>query len=587
MANRKQKYSASEYLDDMGGIGYKTATIHTAYKLHVDNRNSTTKGKQFESGIKYIFGESPKSQQERQYVESHFEKYSTDNAKMLKSGKAIELPLAGGGYVTLWGNHCGVVSIMSNAVRIDQRDQDGDNIDEKIVEKVGKNFVRSFKKEKVKAILATLAYDEENDKWYVLVSDGGHTFVIQLEVYNILRKYGMNNPDMDVVVPINIRPEKITYDENGNIDIDELKKKHTYSPEELKIVNDNAYYEYNTSMEQSGYEKHQQKRTHNENTEKRMEYDSVLSIEISTLNGVKTVSDGETDKTGYISPNDLGTMPRLVMNERYHKDNIVPKAFDMLYDLCRNDKFFEYRQNGGMPVIEKNSAESLLETMLILNNVILPSQKKLKDVKSYRKFVDTETVWYSGAVYDLFFDTCLTMTDTIGVPLDANSNPTEKGTRNYKRFTTKGQARGQGCYTTCFENTYESVELLAHFEKLQSQEPKIYANMIVYTMFKQCPEFFDTSAMDAVTSFLFPENIGVDFNLGNSEIIRKKWFGYSGNRYNFEDILFDNGRKYIEQDCNKIVELFHPESGQVVNQPMGSAAYDALIMAGFKEREVA
>ena len=587
MANRKQKYSAPEYLEDMGDIGYKTATIHTAYKLHVDNRKSCAKGKQFESGIKYIFSKNSKSQQERQYLESHFKKYSDDNMKMLKSGKAVELPLAGGGHVTLWGSYCGSVSIMSNAVRIDQRDQDGDNIDGKIVEKVGRNFVRSFKKEKVKAILATLAYDKVNDNWYVLVSDGGHTYVIQLEAYNILRKYGMDDPDMDVVVPINIRPEKITYDENGNIDIDELKNSHTYSPEELKIVNDNAYYEYNTSMEQSGYEKHQQKRTHNEKTEKRMEYDTVLSIEMSTLNGVKTVSDGETDKTGHISPNDLGTMPRLLINDRYHKDNIVPKTFDMLHDLCKNDKFFEYVQNGGMPVIEKNSAESLLETMLILNNVILPSYRKLKDIKSYRKFVDTKTVWYSDAVYNLFFDTCLTMTDTIGIPLDSNNNPTEKGTRNHKRFTTKGQARGQGCYATCFENTYESVELFSHFEKLQSQEPKIYANMIVYAMFKQCPEFFDESAMSVVTNFLFPENIGIEFSLGNSEIIRKKWFGYSGSRYNFDVFLFDNGRKYVEKDDNKVVELYHPEDGEIQHLQKGTRMYNAAIADGFVERKAA
>lgn len=586
MANRKQKYSASEYLEDMGGIGYKTATIHTAYKLHVDNRKSTTKGKQFESGIKYIFGESSNAQQERQYVESHFEKYSSDNAKMLKSGKAIELPLAGGGYVTLWGSHCGVVSIMSNAVRIDQRDQDGDNIDEKIVEKVGKDFVRSFKKEKVKAILATLAYDNENDKWYVLVSDGGHTFVIQLEVYNILRRYGMNNPDMDIVVPINIRPEKITYNENGNIDIDELKKTHTYSPEELKIVNDNAYYEYNTSMEQSGYEKHQQKRTHNENTEKRMEYDSVLSIEMSTLNGVKTVSDGETDKTGYISPNDLGTMPRLVMNERYHKDNIVPKSFDMLHDLCKNDKFFEHVQNGRMPVIEKNMAESLLDTMIILNYVLLPSQRKLKDIKSYRKFVDTETVWYSDAVYNLFFDTCLTMTDTVGVLLDANNNTDTKGYLNYKRFTAKLDAKSKSCYVPCFENTFDNTVLRDYFEKVRSKEPKIYANMIVYTMFKQCPEFFDMDAMTSVNEFLFPKKVSAEFNLGNSEVIRK-WFNYTGSRNGFDKFLFDNGRKYIEQDDNKTVELYHPEDGDVQQLQQGSRMYNMAIENGYVERKVA
>jgi hypothetical protein len=586
MANRKQKYSAPEYLEDMGGIGYKTATIHTAHRLHVENRGSTTTGKYFEKGIAYIFGESSKSQQERQYVESHFQKYYSDNKKKLISGNAVELELADGGYIYLWDTHTGVVSIKSNSIRIAQRDQDGDNIDEKIVEKVGKEFIRSFKKEKVKAILATLAYDQENDKWYVLVSDGGHTFVIQLQLYYVLRKYGMDNPDMDVVVPINIRPEKITYDENGKIDIDELKKNHTYSPEELKKINDDAYYDYNTSMEQSGYEKHQQKRTHNQGTVKRMEYDEVLKIELSTLNGVKTVSDGETDKTGHISPNDLGTMPRLVMNERYHKDNIVPKTFDMLHDLCKNDKFFEHVQKGHMPVIEKNMAESLLETMIILNRVLLPSQKKLKDIKSYRKFVDTETVWYSDAVYNLFFDTCLTMTDTVGVLLDANNNTDTKGYLNYKRFTAKLDAKSKSCYVPCFENTFDNTTLRDYFEKVRSKEPKIYANMVVYAMFKQCPEFFDKDAMTNVSGYLFPKEVGVEFNLGNSEVIRK-WFGYTGSRNGFDKFLLENGRKYVEQDDNKIVELYHPEDGEVMTAKKGTRAYNAALEGGFVERKAA
>lgn len=586
MANRKQKYSAPEYLENMGGIGYKTATIHTAHRLHVENRESTTNGKNAKIGIKYVFSESSKAKQERQYLESHFQKYSSDNEKIVKSGRAIELPLSGGGYVTLWGNHCGTVSILSNGVRIDQRDNDGDNIDSKMVEKVEKDFIRSFKKEKVKAILATLVYDNENDNWYVLVSDGGHTFILQLEAYDVLRKYGMDNPNMNVVVPIEIRPEKITYDKNGNVDVDKLKKSHTYSPEELKKINDDAYYDYNTSMDLSGYEKHQQKRTHNSKTLKRMEYDSVLKIELSTLKGVKTVSDGETDKTGHVSPNDLGTMPRLVMNERYHKDNIVPKTFDMLHNLCKNDKFFEHVQKGDMPVIEKNMAESILETMIILNHVLLPSQKKLKDIKSYRKFVDTETVWYSDAVYNLFFDTCLTMTDTIGVLLDANNNTDTKGYFNYKRFTAKLDAKSKSCYVPCFENTFDNTTLRDYFEKVRSKEPKIYANMIVYTMFKQCPEFFDVGAMQIVSEFLFPEKVGAEFNLGNSEVIRK-WFDYTGSRNNFDKFLSDNGRKYVEQDDNKDIKLYHPEDGEVMTAKKGSRAYNQLLEGGFVERKAA